>query len=148
MSPRGRWRGVAPGSCGGASAGGLTRLSARRRRLVACIPLVLACALAACDELLVPDRPATASAAIFDQVWGDFDRYYAHFNLSGVDWQAARERWRPRAASATGEIQLATALAGLLAELRDPHVTLYTPQFTYQDTRTRPRSARAAPSRR
>ena len=104
--------------------------------LAAWLPLLLACALPACDELLLPDRPATAPAAIFDQVWSDFDRYYAHFALSGVDWQAARARWRPRAAAANGDIQLAGAIAGLLAELRDPHVTLYTPTWTYQDTST------------
>ncbi len=111
-------------------------MSGRARRLVRTLLPVLALAalLAACDRLLVPDPRATSPAAIFDQVWGDFDRYYAHFELSGVDWQAARARYRPQAVAAANEYVLSSVLAGMLAELEDPHVTLYTPVFTYQDT--------------
>lgn len=96
--------------------------------------LPLALALAACDGLLVPDPRATAPIQIFDQVWGDFDRYYAHFALSGVDWQVARAHYRPLAAAAANEYALAAAIAAMLGELQDPHVTLYTPVWTYQDT--------------
>jgi len=110
----------------------------RLRRLARALPLALAAglALAGCDELLVPDPHATSSVQIFDQVWSDFDRYYAHFELSGVDWPAARAHYRPLAAAAPNDYALAAAIAGMLAELRDPHVTLFTPVFTYQDTST------------
>ena len=110
----------------------------RLRRLARALPLALAAglALAGCDELLVSDPHATSSVQIFDQVWSDFDRYYAHFELSGVDWPAARAHYRPLAAAASNDYALAAAIAGMLAELRDPHVTLFTPVFTYQDTST------------
>ncbi len=105
-----------------------------RRLLRLAAALALGVLLGACDQLLVPDPRATSPAEIFDQVWGDFDRYYAHFELSGVDWQAARAHYRPLAVAAPNEYALAGTLADMLAELRDPHVTLYTPVFTYQDT--------------
>ncbi len=122
------------GSCRPAAAA--TRLPAhgrpRARRLA--LALALALGLPACDRLLVPDPRATSPLQIFDQVWSDFDRYYAHFALSGVDWQAARARYRPQAASAADDRALAAAIGAMLGELRDPHVTLYTPVWTYQDT--------------
>ena len=117
------------------SAPGLRRLARALVPVVArVLPLALAGALAGCDELLVPDPRPDSPVEIFDQVWSDFDRYYAHFELSGVDWRAARARYRPLAAGARDDAALARAVAGMLAELRDPHVTLYTPGWTYQDT--------------
>ncbi len=90
--------------------------------------------LAGCGDLLVPDPRPSAPVQLFDQVWGDLDRYYAHFQTSGVDWTAVRARFRPLAASAEDDRQLADVLAGMLAQLRDPHVTLYTPFRTFEDT--------------
>ena len=97
------------------------------------LALVVALALPACDSLLVPDPRPSTPVQIFDQVWSDFDRYYAHFDISGVDWNAVRDRFRPQAEHAIDEAALARAIAGMLIELHDPHVTLYTPWAEYQD---------------
>lgn len=109
-----------------------------QRARVSCLAPAFALALAAasCDTLLVPDPRPKTPVAIFDQVWQDFDRYYAHFAVSGVDWGAVRERFRPQAQAAVGETALARAIAGMLLELHDPHVTLYTPWAEYQDWST------------
>jgi hypothetical protein len=84
--------------------------------------------------MLVPDPRPSAPVQMFDQVWSDIDQYYAHFQMSGVDWDAVRTQYRPLAASAPDDRHLADVLAAMLGELRDPHVTLYTPFRTYEDT--------------
>ncbi len=100
-------------------------------RLVLLLALGLA---AACDSLAVPDRRATAPTAIFDQVWSDFDRYYAFFEIHDVDWAAARSQYRPQAAAAGTDQELAAVIGGMLIGLHDQHVTLYTPFAEYADT--------------
>ena len=118
---------------------GRARAGAPRPRLwqrlrAAALAAALATTLAGCGDMLVPDPRPSAPVQLFDQVWSDVDQYYAHFQTSGVDWDAVRARYRPLAATAPDDQHLADAIAGMLGELRDPHVTLYTPFRTYEDT--------------
>jgi hypothetical protein len=68
-----------------------------------------------------PLEPAQA-AANFDLVWSAFDENYPGFvGLPGLDWGAARDRWRPLAERADSAERLAGVLAELLEDLGDLH---------------------------
>jgi hypothetical protein len=79
----------------------------------------------ACFDMVAPRRPATDPGAIFDQVWGEFDRHYSLFEAKNVDWHALGEHYRPLALGS--ESELLGALCRMLDTLKDLHVTLYTP---------------------
>lgn len=60
---------------------------------------------------------------IFDKVWNTFDREYAMFFIKpNVDWKKLRDKFRPRAAVAKDNYNLARILSDMLARLEDLHV--------------------------
>lgn len=59
----------------------------------------------------------------FDLIWEEAAARYQHFELKAIDWTEVRARLRPIAESATGT-EAVDVLADLLAELKDPHVTI------------------------
>lgn len=71
----------------------------------------------------IPSTPAES----FDRVWSSFDRTYPYFGLKGVDWVAAKQQYRDRAAAATSTDLLNPVLVEMLAPLRDVHVSLRGP---------------------
>lgn len=96
---------------------------------------------AGCDgRLLAPEPPATP-VAVFDELWGEVDRYYAHFGLKEVDWHALRDTLRPTLSDATDEAALFAVLCAMLVRLEDGHVNLYAPPplgtCSYSDWYTR-----------
>lgn len=79
---------------------------------------------------LHPEKRQTAftpelAADAFDQLWKAFDRSYAMFGLRPeVDWNRAREQFRPRALASQSAYELAEVCAEMLSPLRDLHVSL------------------------
>ncbi len=62
----------------------------------------------------------------FDEVWTTVsDRFYDP-RLHGLDWIAIRERYLPRAASASSDDLLAEVVNSMLSELRASHTRYYT----------------------
>ena len=60
---------------------------------------------------------------IFDQVWNAFDREYALFAVKQqIDWHQLKQEYRPRAANAKTNQDLAETLNAMLTELKDLHV--------------------------
>ncbi len=94
-------------------------MASRRRFLRDALALAAAPSLARA----APAPAAPGPAADFDTLWKAVEARYAYFDR-GVDWRAARARWRPRAAGAQGRDALIAALDGLLAELADESVWL------------------------
>lgn len=91
----------------------------RRSALLAAIPLL------SCTLVLGPER-ATDSQAIFDELWGEFDRHYSFFELKGIDWSAVREQYRPQLAGVSAGALLDT-IRQVFERLDDPHVGLVAP---------------------
>jgi carboxyl-terminal processing protease len=90
-------------------------------RLLAALLLALAASVFAQGKPAIPQQ---RNVEDFDALWKAVDQRYAYFEGRRGAWRAARDRWRPRAAKATNRTDLAAALDGLLAELRDDHVSL------------------------
>lgn len=60
---------------------------------------------------------------VFDGVWNAFDREYAMFVIKPqVDWAKLRQTYRPRAAAAKANRELATVISEMLDHLEDLHV--------------------------
>jgi len=79
-------------------------------------------------ERAIPAPPSTAvdeatALAAFDDVWSAFDREYPMFTLRpDVDWDALRATYRPVAAAARTNYEVAGAIGLLLNHLQDLHV--------------------------
>ena len=67
------------------------------------------------------------NARVFDRVWTEVRRDYFDPNLNGVDWDAARERFRPQALEATNDGQLYAAVNAMLDLLDDAHAQAASP---------------------
>ncbi len=105
-------------------------MGAAIRRLLAVFALV---AISGCSD--GPTAP-TAPADQFDQLWATFDREYSYFVLKGVDWNALRAQYRPRAAAAATQDALVAVIREMLGQLRDVHVRLISPSGTTLPTYT------------
>lgn len=93
-----------------------------------------------CTDALVPRSRGVRPVELFDLVWQDFDRYYASFEIKGVDWNDVRRRFRPQAESARTDAQIAATIGQMLVELRDPHVDLAVPPRTFYVSLAAPRT--------
>jgi carboxyl-terminal processing protease len=71
---------------------------------------------------------ATANGEDFQQVWELVrDRFYDP-KLHGLDWDAARTRYRPQAIAAGSREESAAAINAMLSELGASHTRYYTPE--------------------
>jgi len=75
-------------------------------------------------SLAVPKPLVSETAAeVFDEVWKAFDREYAMFLIKPrADWAKLRQTYRPRAAAARTNQDLATVISEMLDHLEDLHV--------------------------
>jgi hypothetical protein len=82
----------------------------------------------------------TGPVATFDVFWQTFQEHYAFFAKRGVDWNAVRDKYRPRVHSGTTQDELFGILAEMVAPLQDAHVFLAaeTPEFTRSARTPRP----------
>lgn len=99
-------------------------MSVSRRALAGTLGAGIALTVA-CFDIVAPREPGADPAAIFDQVWREFDRHYSLFEAKNVDWRALGDHYRPLALGS--EAELRGALCQMLDTLKDLHVTLYTP---------------------
>jgi len=93
----------------------------RRLCLAAAAAVLLAAPAAAQEE-------SARRLAVFDHVWSAIGDLYYDPGLNGVDWQAVRARYRPRAAAAPDDRALHGVLAAMTGELRDSHTRVLTPE--------------------
>ena len=83
-----------------------------------------------CDSLFLGPEPANTPETNFQIFWQDFDRYYAQFGLRHINWDSVYAVTRPRITPSTSDRELYTVLAGLVHDINDMHVGLYTPLGT------------------
>lgn len=79
------------------------------------------------------DVPISASTregrlAVFDDVWTTISERYYDSRFNGLDWEEARDEFRPQAAAAAGGgADLYAVLRRMLARLNDPHTRVHAP---------------------
>jgi carboxyl-terminal processing protease len=66
-------------------------------------------------------------AEIFEIVWRTVNETYYDPSFHGVDWQAMRERYRPRMEAAPNDQEFYAQFEVMLAELRDAHTSFSAP---------------------
>lgn len=84
---------------------------------------------------------ARMNARVFDTVWSTVRRQYYDPNLHGVDWNAARATWRPRAVAAADDRSLYRALSAMLDLLDDDHAGAVSPAVARRQDQLRVRRA-------
>ena len=77
--------------------------------------------LAACKDIIGPNADNSA-AALFDQVWNDFDQHYSLFVVKNINWDSLGAFYRPRAIAATTIDGTSAQIARMLGKLQDDHV--------------------------
>ncbi len=76
-----------------------------------------------------PNQERTAyNLSVYDNVWDWVDRCYYDATFNGVDWNAAKERYRAAAGLARNDDEMYTAINHLLGELKDGHTRAMTAQ--------------------
>ena len=103
-------------------------LKTTRRTFLATVPMVSAAKALLDGSAASATSPAgPAPADVFEQVWETVNRRFFDPDFNGVDWQAVRERYRPPAAQARSQAELASAINEMLGLLRTSHTRLFTP---------------------
>ena len=98
------------------------------------------------SQALAPTpAPTRARAAlnrrVFDQVWSEVQHSYYDPTLHGVDWRAARARFRPVALAAPDDRRLYGVLDQMLDLLDDDHAAVAPPAVARRQDRLRQRRA-------
>jgi hypothetical protein len=77
------------------------------------------------------DNPVSNDAAtVFDIFWETYHEQYPFFALRHVDWQAARDRYRPQATTASSPAALFGVLRAMIEPLHDAHTFVAAPRDT------------------
>ena len=97
------------------------------------------------SEAAAPAAPsrerARMNARVFDTVWNTVRRQYYDPNLHGLDWNAARDTWRPQAVAAPDDRLLYRALSNMLDMLDDEHAGAISPAVARRQDQLRTRRA-------
>jgi Peptidase family S41/Tricorn protease C1 domain len=78
-----------------------------------------------CSRIFLASDVKNTPTHCFDMLWQTVNDKYAYFDYKKIDWQAVRQKYRPRIHDTMSQDSLFTVLAATLSELRDGHVNLY-----------------------
>lgn len=84
---------------------------------------------------------ARMNARVFDTVWNTVRRQYYDPDLRGLDWNAARDVYRPQAIAAADDRALYRALSAMLDLLDDDHAGAISPAVARRQDQLRTRRA-------
>lgn len=103
-------------------------MSGRRLTLATlAVAAVVASASPSFAQTAVAPERAALNARVFDRVWGEVKADYYDPGLHGVDWTAARDRFRPQALAAADEQALYGVLRQMMGLLDDDHAAVSAP---------------------
>lgn len=77
----------------------------------------------AANKLSAKDR-----AEAFEKIWRTVEEKYYDPNFNGVDWQAVRERFRPRLETVQTDAEFYRLMNEMVSELRDAHTRVRSPR--------------------
>ncbi|MEM6344698.1 MAG: S41 family peptidase [Bacteroidota bacterium] len=97
------------------------------KSLIYLLTFCLLLSTTACNDLLLGERVPNTVIDSYEVFVEDFEKHYGLFQVKGVDWTNLSAQYRsPLVANAT-ETGLFDALTGLITELDDSHLFLYSP---------------------
>jgi hypothetical protein len=79
---------------------------------------------AACGDIATDPTGSASRAALFDDLWRQFDLHYSFFELKGVSWDSLGARYRPQALATTTDAEFGAVLGQMLGQLHDVHVSI------------------------
>ncbi|WP_344119187.1 S41 family peptidase [Streptomyces blastmyceticus] len=92
----------------------------RTLRRIAALP-------ANCRGAIAPS-PDADPRKVFDAFWQTYAENYPFFAARHIDWNAVRDRYRPRITATTGKDELFSVLSEMIRPLHDGHTGLVDPQ--------------------
>jgi carboxyl-terminal processing protease len=92
------------------------------------ILLVARCWLPLAAAASSPTNSREVRAIVFEEVWATIRERYYDANLRGVDWEAQREIYRARAASAADNTEFYRVLKQMVGLLHDSHTRVFAPE--------------------
>ncbi|ADR22141.1 peptidase S41 [Marivirga tractuosa] len=88
------------------------------------ILLIISLGFSSCERLFMKEETEPENAVIFDHLWETVDEKYSFFIDKSIDWDSARDVFRPKAVKARNSIELFNVLADMLFILKDGHVNI------------------------
>jgi len=83
-----------------------------------------------CSEQLVQPYVSERPEAIFENLWGEIDRYYPFFTDKDIDWDSVRVAYAGRVYDSMSDEELFIVLSEMVNILQDGHVNIYSPYGT------------------
>jgi len=103
-------------------------LNRKYNPVVLCFAAFILLFLASCNHLFIDEQKSNTAQNNFDLLWQIFDERYCFFGEKGVDWDQMYYKhcrnWTNRGGIDPSSPQLFTAMASMLEELRDGHVSI------------------------
>jgi C-terminal processing protease CtpA/Prc len=101
------------------------------KNLILYLPIILLLGLSSCEKTFFQEEPANNPEALFEELWQNFDQYYASFEQRNVDWNETYNTYRPLVNMETTNDELWNIFKSMLRSLDDGHVSLIRPDDKY-----------------
>ncbi len=94
------------------------------RRLVYVVLAILV--LSSCERLMMPKPQGSSKVEAFESLWKTLDEGYVHFVNHNINWDSLHGKYRSKVVDTMTDRQLYDTCVAMLAELKDPSVSLVT----------------------
>jgi carboxyl-terminal processing protease len=75
-----------------------------------------------CENILIGPDSENTPENIFDELWTEFDLYYALFEANKIDWNSLYATYRPMVNKNTSDDELWKIITDMLSKLNDVHI--------------------------
>ncbi|MBC3787170.1 S41 family peptidase [Spirosoma utsteinense] len=87
--------------------------------------------LSGCERLLIDSDKSSEPVENFDRLWQKVRDHYPYFKYKNLDWDSVYNQYRPSVNEGTSDAELYKVITAMLSELKDGHISVYTPDNYY-----------------
>lgn len=87
--------------------------------------------LSACERLVIDPGKSNEPVKNFDRLWQKVKDHYPYFSFKGANWDSLYGQYRPRINEGTSDAELFQVITAMLGQLKDGHISVYTPDDYY-----------------
>jgi len=91
------------------------------------IAILLSLAVSSCEESLIKEEFENTPVDNYNAFWFEFDRFYGAFEAKNINWDSLKTVYSGNLTDSSTDMELFTAMSGLLDELNDGHADLLAP---------------------